>query len=550
MTRTSTIVLGLISASFVAGAAKAQVTNIYHTNRVFVATTSSISGVTTAYKLYQAATQLTEIVGVTNVIYDTNATKAVEYEGFAWGYESANAAWTSAVAVYQSYYMNHTGMIYDNAGWVKGTKEAYGTWGAHLWYLQNQLTFTSSVTNAWISPTGSATGYIVKVYFGSIGDYAPMTNATDIGPTNWAQITNFLGAGVSTDVVYKANLDTYYQLLVTRLLENTQQLYGIDPYTDPNVVAKSVETGTTDTVFTQIHPTDFFAQVYFASTNPAAATVSPLQAGSQTQVVSITGVSRGTTEVQANGGSANGPRTGRIEVHTYPLARRTLAIRLIHEENDDIQVVPVGTTGLATNAVVVSAGANGFRDTKPAAGDIVSPSDLDILAGPDGDADTSAASADIPSTAVGLAGIVSTLNDQIYNQAVLQWDVTELAPVAVNFDLDRDGYVDVWNWMSAEMVAITDAAKDDSYDNNIFLVDRPSDGSLGFMRFNQRYGFVHPDMSGHDENTIAHELGHGAFGLDHPDQRPAPDRDPENLMHSTAPDPWRLRKYQWDAINR
>ncbi len=528
------------------------VTNLYHTNRVFVATTSSIPGVVTAYKLYRAATQLTEIVGVTNVIYDTNATKAVEYEGFAWGYESANAAWTSAVAVYQSYYMNHTNMIYDNAGWVKGTREAYNTWGAFLWYLQNQIVFKSSATNVWISPSGGATGYFVKVYVGSIGDYAPMTNATDIGPTNWAQITNFLGASASTDVVYKANLDTYYQLLATRFLENTQQFYGFDSYSDPNVFYKSVEIGKTDTIFTQIYPTDSFSQVYFKSSNTAAATVSPTQAGSATQVVSITGGAHGGAELRANGGSTNGPRTGRIQLQTYPPITRTLAIRLVHEQNDDAQVVAKGTTGLATNAVVVSSGANGFRDTVPAAGDIVSPNDLNILAGSDGDADTEAADTDTPSTAVDLAGIVSTLNSQVFNQAVFQWNVTELPAMTVNFDLDRDGYLDMSSWMNAEMQAIRDAAKDDSYSNNIFLVNNSSVyGTLGMMNFGQRYGFVCPDMP-NSENTIAHELGHGAFSLWHPDKPNPyypPDPDVENLMHSSSVNPWRLRKNQWETIN-
>ena len=533
-------------------ATNAQVTNLYHTNRLFVATSSTVSGVTTMYKLYQAATQLTEIVGVTNVIFDTNATKAVEYEGFAWGYESANAAWTSAVAVYQSYYVNHTNMIYDNVGWVKGTKEAYSTWGAYLWYLQNQIVFQSSKTNVWVSPTGGATGYFVKVYVGSIGDYPPMTNVVDVGPTNWAQITNFLGAGASTDVVYKANLDTYYQLLTTRFIENTQQLYGFDRYSDPNVVYKSVETGQTDTIFAQISPTNSFAQVYFKSTNTAAVTISPTQAGGATQVVSIAGVSRGISDVQANGGSTNGPHTGRVEVHAYPLAKRTLAIRLIDEENDDVQIITVGTAGLATNAVIVSAGANGFRDTVPAAGDIVSPNGLDILAGSDGDADTLAASVNISSAMVDLAGIVSTLNDQVYNQAVFHWDVTELPPMAVNFDLDRDGHLALLPWMNAEMQAIRDAAKDDSYSNNIFLVNNPSiPGVLGIMNFGQRYGFVHPEFP-NPENTIAHELGHGAFSLWHPDQPNShypPVPDVENLMHSSSVNPWRLRLYQWEAIN-
>jgi len=207
------MVLGLLTVS----AAQAQTTNLYHTNRVFSPIVLTNYPNISAYRLVNMASQLTEVVGTTNIFINTNATKAVEYEGFAWGYESANAAWTSVVAVYQSYSRNHTNKIYDNAGWVRGTKEAYGSWGAYLWYLQNQISFTTSVTNVWISPHG-VTNRILQVLVGSLGDYPPQTNVLDIGPTNWALITNYLGSGIATDVVYKANLDTYYELLIPDLI--------------------------------------------------------------------------------------------------------------------------------------------------------------------------------------------------------------------------------------------------------------------------------------------------------------------------------------------
>lgn len=196
---------------------KAQTTNLYHTNRVFNPVTLTNFPNVTAFQVVNMAGQLTQVVGPTNVFINSNLTKAVEYEGFAWGYESANAAWTSAVAVYQDYSTNHTGAFYDNVGWVKGTREAYGTWGAYLWYLQNHIAFTSSVTNVWISSQGM-TNPILKVMVGSLGDYPPMTTIVDVGPTNWAQITNFIGAGVSTDAVYKADLTTYYEILIPDLV--------------------------------------------------------------------------------------------------------------------------------------------------------------------------------------------------------------------------------------------------------------------------------------------------------------------------------------------
>jgi hypothetical protein len=152
------------------------------------------------------------------------------------------------------------------------------------------------------------------------------------------------------------------------------------------------------------------------------------------------------------------------------------------------------------------------------------------------------------STDVSDADAESYLN-RVYKQAVFEFTITRLPEKTVEFDINSDGKVDVGSWMSDEMKKIRDECKDDSYDYNIFLVDKPSDGSLGFMDFNQKYGFVHLDNSSYPGNTIAHELGHGGFGLEHPDQQTPPDNDTDNLMHSDEPNPWRLRKNQWDKIN-
>ncbi len=140
---------------------------------------------------------------------------------------------------------------------------------------------------------------------------------------------------------------------------------------------------------------------------------------------------------------------------------------------------------------------------------------------------------------------------KVYMQAAVEFKVTRLPAKTVEFDKNKDGKVDVNAWMNDEMKAIRDASKDDSYDFNIFLVDKPNDGSCGMMDFNQRYGFVHPDECvSHSCNTgqvVSHELGHGQ-GLVHID-------DDKNLMYKYA-DPsaatitrWRLRKDQWDKVN-
>jgi len=60
------------------------------------------------------------------------------------------------------------------------------------------------------------------------------------------------------------------------------------------------------------------------------------------------------------------------------------------------------------------------------------------------------------------------------------------------------------------------------YDHILFVVDNPNDRSLGWMGSNS-YGVIHPKkdvastQTNHQfKNTIAHELGHSAFRLQHP----------------------------------
>ena len=147
------------------------------------------------------------------------------------------------------------------------------------------------------------------------------------------------------------------------------------------------------------------------------------------------------------------------------------------------------------------------------------------------------------STDIGDAGIKERLK-KVFKQAVFEFTVTRLPAKTVEFDKNTDGKIDVDSWMSEEMKAVRDACKDDSYDYNLFIVDKPSDGSFGFMEFNQRYGFIHADRTTTPLKTVSHELGHGAFGLEH---KPL---DTDNLMKQGEGDNmWRLRKDQWDKIN-
>jgi len=149
---------------------------------------------------------------------NTNNTYATKYEGFAVGYNSATEAWGDIVQEYTSHSRTYPGKIYENVGWVKGTKEAYGSWGGYLWLLQNTVAFRTSDTDVWVSP-GGVTSHIAQVLVGTIGDYAPMANVADVGPMNWngEAITDYLGAGQAEDFVCRGDFTAYYQLITAEV---------------------------------------------------------------------------------------------------------------------------------------------------------------------------------------------------------------------------------------------------------------------------------------------------------------------------------------------
>ncbi len=253
--------------------------------------------------------------------------------------------------------------------------------------------------------------------------------------------------------------------------------YGWDDKTDAAVPWKSVELGKSDTVKAKITPADKAAAAEFVSDDTAKATVSPAKASSATQVVTVTGVGKGESEVKS---TCRGMGLGKFKVACYVKKTKTIAVRLVHEKH-------------------------------------------------------------YTSTDVSDASITAALK-KAYKQAVLEFTLTRLPAKTVEFDKDRVGKIDVDSWMSDPMKAIRDACKDDSYDFNIFLVDKPTDGSLGFMDFNQKYGFMHADNISGDALVIAHEIGHGQ-GLAHTAS------DADNLMHPTNANVFRLRKSQWDQLN-
>ncbi len=269
--------------------------------------------------------------------------------------------------------------------------------------------------------------------------------------------------------------------------------YGWDNYTDSKVPWKSVEDGNkTDTVKAEITPASAASQVYFKSTVPGKVTVSPAQASSSPETVTVTGVAKGESEIQANIGSVDGTTCAMIKTACYTKKLKTIAVTLVHEK---------------------------------------------ATPGPGGDAGYT--STDISDTDI------TDMLKKVYKQSVQEFTLTRLPEKTVDFDDNHDGKLDNNDspgWMNPECTKIRDACQS-AHDYNIFIVSNGSDpNTTGWMKHGQTFGFVFPDTGG-NARTFCHELGHGQ-GLSHSENA-----DSQNIMYySSSTTKWRLRKGQWDSL--
>ncbi|MDO9541335.1 MAG: hypothetical protein Q7J98_03315, partial [Kiritimatiellia bacterium] len=171
----------------------------------------NLQGTPTEYELVTEAQKLTHLVKGTNIVIDTTNTYAIEKQAaIPICYGSAEAAWNAAI-VYSGTSTNYPGKIYDNVGWVRGTKSVGTNWGAYLWVIQNRITFLSS-TSTWWQATNEVLVAITNVFVGSLSNYPPMSTNVDIGPII---PTNYPGANQNTSGVYQVDItNVFYQLSI------------------------------------------------------------------------------------------------------------------------------------------------------------------------------------------------------------------------------------------------------------------------------------------------------------------------------------------------
>jgi predicted chitinase len=151
--------------------------------------------------------------------------------------------------------------------------------------------------------------------------------------------------------------------------------------------------------------------------------------------------------------------------------------------------------------------------------------------------------------------------NKVYSQAAVSFTVTTGEKLEVtdwdlngnnNFDEGQDqvfsNYTDEMNNI-IEKYKASNSCDEETYYMFVLPFKPAKNGKTGQMPITKQWGFIFLDNAkGEFSHTIAHELGHGAFRLEHPfSQWGIPQGSTQNLMDYTASGT-ELYKYQWDWV--
>ncbi len=161
---------------------------------------------------------------------------------------------------------------------------------------------------------------------------------------------------------------------------------------------------------------------------------------------------------------------------------------------------------------------------------------------------------------------IKTKLNEIYKQAGVEWDVQVVDPFDISEINGEKGLVleaggnligSAYNGTLKAIINSYRDAEKTAYDQNndetyyIFLADRATGMDKepdGYMRLQNPFGFVFTGKTKNFHRTLAHELGHGAFGLRHPFmEHKLEENEKHNLM--SYGEGKELFKYQWDLIH-
>ena len=309
--------------------------------------------------------------------------------------------------------------------------------------------------------------------------------------------------------------------------------------------------------------------------------MSPDKAASANQELTLTSSGiEGTAEVVVSIDSIKGEVINNLKVQVYPKKRLNLRIIVLHEENDDVQEMAVGDT-VAPNSICVSSGANRFLDTRPnwvggnsnVNGDDEMDGNGNITVGANGICETEALSQPLKTTSVNMFKLRDVLNNKVYNQAVFEWGVQDITELTVNWDQNRNQTFEIYDYNSSMNLVLGEEFKvldgilngsqglftrdQDSYfmivsdhSEPIILNNRLAD-PYGFHMGQTRYTFTFGNKTPDTYLTIAHELGHSAFGFEDNTYK---SRQPLNLMNHVQQSDYVNRiwllKEQWETIQK
>jgi hypothetical protein len=209
---------------------------------------------------------------------------------------------------------------------------------------------------------------------------------------------------------------------------------------------------------------------------------------------------------------------------------------------DDVQVIPVGNG--KPNVACVTAGANGFRDTLKG-GDDAYVGNF-ITTGSNGICETTANNLNIASANVPSASSLQAELDDIWGRQANVFCTVTRSDYTVNYDTNRNAKCDaVSGTLAGERQLIVDAAGSGA-DIDVYFVQsyQLGGGSAAASTLGQEC-FVGDAHDNSPENISAHEIGH-ALDIDWE----STDEIDVMLYYGSASDPCNVKKRDWDKVNR
>ena len=364
----------------------------------------------------------------------------------------------------------------------------------------------------------------------------------------------------------------------TEFMAHQDKTYGFDN-TKEGEVWQSIELARSDKVTYNIKPDSTYTNVYFHGDPSHALSVSPDKAESANQELTVTSLGiEGTSEVVVSVDSIKGAEINKLNVQVYPKKRLNLRIIILHEENDDIQEVAVGDQ-VAPNTICISSGVNNFLDTRPnwvggnpnMNGDDEMDGNGNITAGVNGICETEALSQPLKTTSIDMFKLRDVLNNKVYNQAVFEWNVQDITELTVNWDQNRNQTFEIFDYnQNLQLVPGKECRILDSVLNGssglfyqfkkdyFMIISDHSEPVIINNRFSDpygchlkrtRYAFTFGSKTPDTYLTIAHELGHSAFGFEDNAYKA---QQALNLMNHVQQSDYTKRiwllKEQWDKV--